>query len=104
MKLPIQKLKLAALMLSCFSSAVVSFAVLASDLEVVKPATDFSKAEPYEALPAGAATHKKKVNVDAFSHASANMSFERELDFQLGNAFFTNFGLAHRHPLSRVMA
>ena len=74
---------------SALSLVLVSFVSMASDSDVVKPTTDFSKAEPYEALPAGASTHKKKVNADAFSHASANMSFERELDFQLGNAFFT---------------
>jgi len=68
----------------CFTS--VGFA---SDADVLKPTTDFSKAETYEALPGGALTHKKAINADAFSHASANMSFERELDFQLGNAFFT---------------
>ncbi len=58
------------------------------DVDVVKPTTDFSKAEPYEALPAGALTHQKKLNANVFSHASANMSFERELDFKIGNAFF----------------
>jgi len=58
------------------------------DSEVVKPTTDFSKPERFESLPAGALTHKKKINTNAFSHASANMSFERELDFQIGNAFF----------------
>ncbi len=61
----------------------------AADADIIKPTNDFSRAEPYEQLPAGALTHKKKLNRDAFSHASANMSFERELDFQVGNAFFT---------------
>ena len=65
----------------------VSFAH-AGDADVVKPTTDFSKAEAYELLPAGGLTHRKKLNADAFSHASANMSFERELDFKIGNAFF----------------
>lgn len=58
------------------------------DVEVVKPTTDFSKPERFESLPAGALTHKKKINNNAFSNASANMSFERELDFKIGNAFF----------------
>jgi len=58
------------------------------DSKIVKPTTDFTVAEPYEALPAGALTHQKKLNQNAFSHASANMSFERELDFKIGNAFF----------------
>lgn len=55
---------------------------------VTKPATDFSKPEPFEALPGGAATAKKIVNQDIFSHFSANMSFEDQGDFKLGNALF----------------
>ena len=51
-------------------------------------ATDFSQPEPGEALPGGAATHHKKINANAFSHASANMSFEREMNFKIGNGFF----------------
>ena len=60
----------------------------ADDDGVVASTIDFSKAEKFELLPAGALTHRKKINADAFSHASANMSFERELDFKIGNAFF----------------
>lgn len=59
-----------------------------SDEEVVRPTTDFSKPERFEALPAGGATSRKRVNADAFSHSSANMSFERELTFKIGNALF----------------
>jgi len=58
------------------------------DEKILAPTTDFSKPEPYEALPAGALTHQKRLDSNAFSHASANMSFERELDFKIGNAFF----------------
>ena len=58
------------------------------DLVILQPTNDFSKAEPYEALPGGALTYSKKINRDAFSHASANMSFERQADFQVGNALF----------------
>ncbi|MCB1866005.1 MAG: hypothetical protein KDG50_11280 [Chromatiales bacterium] len=50
--------------------------------------TDFTRAEPGEARPGGDTTHAKQLNKDAFSHASANMSFERELDFKIGNGFF----------------
>lgn len=52
------------------------------------PATDFTKAEPHEHLPGGTATHTKRLDRNAFSHASANMSLERELDFKVGNGFF----------------
>ena len=55
---------------------------------LIDPTGDFTRAEPDEALPAGSATHTKRVNRDAFSQASANMSFEREIDFKVGNGFF----------------
>ena len=55
---------------------------------VTRPAQDFSKAEPYERRPAGAATVFKPLNRDAFSHPSANMSFKRERDFRIGNGIF----------------
>ena len=55
---------------------------------VTAPATDFSKPEPFEALPGGAATSRHIVNADAFSHFSANLAFEGEERFKLGNALF----------------
>lgn len=56
--------------------------------EVVKSTADFSRAEKYELMQAGAATSRKPPDRDAFSHSSANMSFERELDFKVGNGLF----------------
>ena len=50
--------------------------------------TDFTKPEPFEAKPAGAATVRDIATADAFSQHSANMAFEREMDFKLGNALF----------------
>ncbi len=55
---------------------------------ITAPTDDFSRPEPFEALPAGASTTKKLVNRDSFSHSSANLSFEQEGDFKLGNALF----------------
>ena len=55
---------------------------------VTAPTTDFSQAEPYELNPGGAATAFEPLNTSAFSHPSANMSFERQLDFSVGNGFF----------------
>ncbi len=55
---------------------------------VTRPATDFSRPERYERRPAGAATVFKALNRDSFSHPSANMPFERELDFRVGNGIF----------------
>jgi len=55
---------------------------------VTRPATDFAQAEPFELRPGGAATVFKELNRDIFSHPSANMAFERELDFRVGNGIF----------------
>ncbi|WP_290697103.1 di-heme oxidoredictase family protein [Amphritea sp.] len=44
--------------------------------------------EPGEALPGGSTTHHKQLNINAFSQSSANMSFENELNFKLGNGIF----------------
>lgn len=56
--------------------------------DVIAPTTDFTKPEKFELRPGGAATVFKPVNRDIFSHSSANMSFERELTFKVGNGFF----------------
>ncbi len=71
-----------------FLATFIACPVFANDEAVVKPTTDFSKAEKYEQLPAGALTYSKTINGNAFSHSSPNMSFERELDFKVGNALF----------------
>ena len=57
-------------------------------LKVIKPTEQFSKAEKFEVRPGGAATVFKKINRDSFSHPSANMEFEDELDFRVGNGIF----------------
>ncbi len=56
--------------------------------DVTRLTTDFSKAEPYEAMQAGAATSIHPVTEDSFSHISANIPFEEEQNFRLGNALF----------------
>jgi CxxC motif-containing protein (DUF1111 family) len=55
---------------------------------VTKPTTDFSKSEKFELMQGGAGTSKKKVNQDSFSHSSANITFEEEATFKLGNGIF----------------
>ncbi|MCI5038772.1 MAG: c-type cytochrome [Donghicola eburneus] len=55
---------------------------------VTAPTTDFTQPEQFETHPAGAATKFDIRTRDAFSFASANMPFERELDFKVGNGFF----------------
>lgn len=51
-------------------------------------APDYSQPQPGEALPGGSTTHHKQRNINAFSQSSANMSFENELNFKLGNGIF----------------
>jgi CxxC motif-containing protein (DUF1111 family) len=55
---------------------------------VIQPTTDFSAPESYELNPGGAATSLKPINRSVFSQPSANMSFERQLDFRVGDGIF----------------
>lgn len=55
---------------------------------VIAPTTDFTQPEPFEAMPAGAATVRARNTPDAFSQPSGNMSFEHQLDFRVGNGLF----------------
>jgi CxxC motif-containing protein (DUF1111 family) len=70
----------------------------ADDLARVKailtPAFDFLSPEAFEAKSAGAATVRARQNADAFSQFSANLSFEQEMDFRLGNALFRKLWVA----------
>lgn len=55
---------------------------------VTAPTADFSAPENFEAMPAGAGTVRKLVNQDIFSFSLANLTFEQEERFKLGNALF----------------
>ncbi|AZO05264.1 di-heme oxidoredictase family protein [Mesorhizobium sp. M2A.F.Ca.ET.043.02.1.1] len=57
-------------------------------LAVTRPTTDFTRPEPFELMQGGAGTSRKDVNRDAFSQSSANITFEEEGNFKLGNALF----------------
>ncbi len=48
----------------------------------------FSAPQRFEELSAGAATVRVRTDADAFSQPSANISFEQELDFKVGNGLF----------------
>jgi CxxC motif-containing protein (DUF1111 family) len=50
---------------------------------------DFTKAAAFEKNSAGAATVPVHNTADAFSLPSGNISFAKELDFKVGNGFFT---------------
>jgi len=69
-------------------SVIFSCAGAAANAAQQSTTTDFSRPEAGEQFPAGAATHRKKLNQDAFSHPSANLSFEQQLDFRVGNGVF----------------
>lgn len=56
---------------------------------VTRATTDFSKPEQFELMAGGGATTKASVNGNIFSHFSANITFEEEQEFKLGNALFT---------------
>lgn len=61
----------------------------AAEIEaLIAPTTDFSKAEPFEALQAAATTSVEEPDRLAFSHFSTNMPEIRRMDFRLGNALF----------------
>ena len=55
---------------------------------VTLPTSDFTKAEPFEENPAGAATIPATASPKVFKFPSANMSFERKMEFLLGEALF----------------
>jgi len=55
---------------------------------VTRPTSDFSRPEQFELMQGGAGTSTKDVNRDAFSQSSANITFEEEGSFKLGNALF----------------
>ncbi len=55
---------------------------------VTRPAESFDKAEAFEAMSGGAGTSRKYVNRDAFSNPQANIGFEGEERFKLGNGIF----------------
>ncbi len=55
---------------------------------VTAPAVDFTAPEPFEKKPAGSATTRARHDEEAFSQHAANLSFEQELEFKLGNGLF----------------
>jgi CxxC motif-containing protein (DUF1111 family) len=67
---------------------------LARVRSVTAPTTDFTKPEQFEQLPGGAGTTKKLVNRDIFSQFSANLSFDDQERFSLGNGFFRKVWVA----------
>lgn len=74
--------------------ADLSEADLARVLAVTAPTADFSRPENFETMQGGAGTIKKVVNRDIFSFPAANLTFEQEEQFKLGNALFRKLWVA----------
>ncbi|MBZ9678082.1 di-heme oxidoredictase family protein [Mesorhizobium sp. ES1-1] len=55
---------------------------------ITRPTSDFAKPEQFELMQGGAGTSRKDVSRDSFSQSSANIGFEEESTFKLGNALF----------------
>ena len=55
---------------------------------VTAPPMDFGKPEDFELMQGGGSTSRKRVNADSFSQSSANITFEEEATFKLGNGLF----------------
>lgn len=61
---------------------------------VTAQTTTFEDAEKYEQNSAGATTVRARLDRDAFSQSSANLRFEDQLDFKVGNGLFRKLWVA----------
>ena len=62
---------------------------------VTAPPIDFSRPQPFETMSGGAGTNRIRLDgSDAFSQFPANLGFEGERDFRLGNALFQKLWVA----------
>ena len=55
---------------------------------ILAPAGRFDTAERWERLPGGSATNRRRLDRNAFSQPSANITFEARAEFAIGNALF----------------
>ena len=55
---------------------------------ILAPTTDFSRAEPHEAMQGGSGTNRTRLDANAFSLPSAALPFEARADFFIGNGLF----------------
>ncbi len=61
---------------------------------ILAPTNDFSAAEKWEALPGGTTTNRERLDQNAFSMPSANLSFAERADFLVGNGLFRRAWIA----------
>ena len=69
-------------------------AEVARSARATRFADDFTRPEPFEDNQGGAATVRAVTTADAFSKPSANIDFEREERFKVGNGLFTKIWVA----------
>ena len=55
---------------------------------VLAAPVDFETPEAFEPMQGGAGTSTRRPNRDAFSHSNANLTFEEQHDFKVGNGLF----------------
>ena len=70
-----------------FTLIALGFTVLTTSVFATSeiPSAAFEQGED---KPGGNATHHKRIDKNSFSHASANLKFDQELSFKVGNGFF----------------
>lgn len=56
--------------------------------KVISPPADFGQSEPFEPMQGGAGTSRKRPDRDAFSRSNANLTFEEQHSFKVGNGLF----------------
>jgi CxxC motif-containing protein (DUF1111 family) len=81
-------------MLILLRSLILAALGVSTSYAGTQAAIDFSKPETGEQLSGGATTHFKRANAKAFSHPAANMPFEQQLDFRIGNGIFRKLWVA----------
>ncbi|KZM51061.1 di-heme oxidoredictase family protein [Labrenzia sp. OB1] len=93
----------AAAVLVCFSAGPLSAeeplvhrtdltaADRAKVVEVLRPPTEFDRPERFEPMQGGAGTSTRRPGRDAYSQSNANLTFEEEQTFKVGNGLFKKF-------------
>jgi CxxC motif-containing protein (DUF1111 family) len=84
----LKSLVLGTLVVAGLSSVAVAAMTPEQRAAILAPTTDFSAPERFETLSGGSATDRSTSNRNAFSHPSANLSFEQRADFFVGNGLF----------------
>ena len=66
------------------------------------PPKSFDQPQQFEEMSAGSATVRATANANAFSLPSANIGFEGELNFKVGNGLFRKLWVSSPPPLAHL--